>query len=82
MRASSFPGAITRQQVEAARRERDVPEDQAGISDAEVLGVLVADVRDWEGSAILRSCCWALEDAHFHSAEAKLQELFPEAFAE
>jgi len=74
--------AITRRQVEEARPIMYVPEHQAGVSDEEVIGVLVAHALDWDGSASLRSGCWALEEAQFHSAGAQRRERFPEAVAD
>jgi hypothetical protein len=68
--------------VEEARQILYVPERQAGVSEEEVIGVLGAHALDWEGSASLRSGCWALEEAKFHSAGAQRRERFPEAVAD
>lgn len=52
-----------------------VPEYQAGITDAEALGVMIAKYFEWDGIRILDAFQAALEDANFHSVSEKVTSI-------
>lgn len=64
--------------VEAQRGERFMPEYASDVEDSQVLGCMIADYFRWAGEDIIATLMYALEDANFHSVNAKLKETFPE----
>ena len=58
----------------AYRRSRSFVEG-AEVSDAEVLGLIIAEFLDWDGDDILQAAASALEDANAHDACAQVREI-------
>ena len=52
--------------------ERDY---QAGVSDAEALGVMISQYFEWDGIRILDAFQAALTDANFHSVSAAIDDI-------
>lgn len=48
------------------------------VSDAEVLGVLIAEHFKWSGEPIIDAFLSALTDANFHSLREKIEEISKE----
>jgi Zn-dependent oligopeptidase len=71
---------ITKEQVEARRKQSFHKEYQARIPDSQVVGLMMSSYFEWDGYEILRACSAALEDANFHTDNEKLQKMFPKAF--
>ena len=61
------------------KRRAFMPEYQAGISDADALGVAIANWADWDGEKIVEAFFSALEDANFHGERAKMLEIWQAA---
>jgi hypothetical protein len=61
--------------INATIKERYVPEYQAGISDAEALGAMIASYFKWDGIQILNAMQYALEDANFHSINEQINTI-------
>jgi hypothetical protein len=45
------------------------------VSDAEALGVIVAQWAEWDGNKIIEAFLAALEDANFHTEREQIEEL-------
>jgi len=71
---------ISKEQVEARRKQSFHEEYQAQTPDSQVVGMMVSSYFRWDGYEILRACSAALEDANFHVENAKLQKMFSKAF--
>jgi hypothetical protein len=61
--------------INATIKQRYVPEYQAGISDAEALGAMIANYFKWDGIQILNAMQYALEDANFHSINEQINTI-------
>ena len=61
--------------INATIKERYVPEYQAGISDAEALGAMIASYFKWDGIQILNAMQYALEDANFHNINEQINTI-------
>ena len=61
--------------INAIIKERYVPEYQAGISDAEALGAMIASYFKWDGIQILNAMQYALEDANFHNINEQINTI-------
>ena len=61
--------------IDAAIKARYEPDYQAGISDAEALGVLISSYFRWDGIQILDAFQSALEDANFHSINEQINAI-------
>lgn len=44
-------------------------------TDAEALGILIAQYFDWDGKRILETAKWALEDANYHESSAEVDAM-------
>jgi len=61
--------------IKATIKERYELEYQAGISDAEALGAMIANYFRWDGIQILNAMQCALEDANFHSINKQINTI-------
>jgi hypothetical protein len=77
---SPAEGQITKALVQAAIRRIFTPAAQPRVEDADALGIMVSQYLGWDGHAIVRALSSALEDANFHQWNAKIREMFAEAF--
>jgi hypothetical protein len=73
-------GTITKGQVAAMKARMFMPEYVKQAKDEEALGIAISQYTEWDGGAILRTLCYALEDANFHGECAEIQEKYPWAF--
>ncbi len=53
-----------------------MPEYQAGITDADALGIAISNWADWDGEKIVEAFFSALEDANFHNERAKMMDIW------
>ena len=58
----------------AAKRATAFP-DPSQASDAEALGLLVAEWADWDGATIIEALSAALEDANYHTLAGAIEDL-------
>lgn len=64
--------------IELGRKTFYVKEYQAGIDEAEILGVIVAKYCEWTPQRILKVVSSALEDANMHTLNAQIGDLLSE----
>ena len=67
--------------IEQTRKERFNPKYWNQVSDAEVLGVILANHFKWDGKACFDTLTYALEDSNFHSENRALAEAWRQAQA-
>lgn len=60
--------------IEQTRKERFDPKYWHQVSDAEVLGVILANHFKWNGKACFDTLTYALEDSNFHRVNRALAE--------
>lgn len=60
--------------IEQTRKDSFRPEYWNSVSDAEVLGVIIAKHFKWDGQACFETLTHALEDSNFHTANRALAE--------
>lgn len=60
--------------IDQTRKERFDPRYWSQVSDAEVLGVIIANHFKWDGQACFETLTHALEDSNFHTANRALAE--------
>ena len=48
------------------------------VTDADVLGIIIAKHLKWDGSGIMETMQSALEDANYHSLNARMEETYIE----
>jgi len=65
--------------IEQGRATFYLTEYRAGISEEEILGVLVAKYCSWTGSRIIKTMLSALEDANYHTLGAQIEALINNA---
>ena len=58
------------------KRRAFMPDYQAGISDADALGIAIANWADWDGEKIVEAFFSALEDANFHGERAAMMKIW------
>ena len=58
------------------REDTYLPECQDEASDEQVLGVMVSTYAEWDGDNIMQIFTSALEDANYHTLNAKIQEAY------
>jgi hypothetical protein len=61
--------------IQAVRKASYIPEAQAKISDAEVLGLIVSQYLRWDCKDILKTVYSALEDSNMHTLNAEIEKL-------
>ena len=64
-----------KQLINAARKRTYLPQYQASVSDAEVLGKIVASYLKWEPEDIITAISSALEDANMHDLNREFTDL-------
>ena len=62
--------------IENTRRESFSPEYWDHVTDAEILGVILARHFNWDGRACFETLTHALEDSNFHQVNKALQEIW------
>ena len=67
--------SILKDLIDVGRKTFYRAEYQATVSDAEVLGVIVAKYHKWTFKPIIETILHALEDANFHTLTDKITEL-------
>jgi len=60
--------------IEQTRRESFDPKYWDQVTDAEILGVILARHFKWDGGACFETLTHALEDSNFHTVNRALQE--------
>jgi len=62
--------------IELGRGTFYLPEYRGGVSEDEILGVIVAKYCEWTGSRIVKVSVEALEDANYHGLSAQVEDLW------
>jgi len=58
------------------RWESYLPEYRDKIPDEQVLGVMVSTYAEWDGDNIMKIFTSALEDANYHTLNAKIKSMY------